>query len=56
MGRRMDASEYRAKARELRDMARTTKDTTARADLLALADRYDWLAKHAEDDHKSKET
>jgi hypothetical protein len=55
-GRRdVDAKDYRAKARELREIARTTKDVTARAHLLELAEQYDLLAKHAEDDdRKSK--
>jgi hypothetical protein len=49
----VDAEDCRAKARDLRETARTAKDTTARAHLLVLAEQYDWLAKHAEDDGRN---
>jgi hypothetical protein len=35
-------------------VAETTRDQSARADLLALADRYDWLAAWAEDQERGK--
>ena len=38
----MDSGEYRARARELREVAETTYDPSALADLLVLAGRYDW--------------
>ena len=40
----MDAEYCRAKARELREKAKTTHDPSARAHLLVMADQYDWLA------------
>ena len=43
----MAAAEYRAKARELRELASTTHDEKTRADLLVVADQYDSLAKNA---------
>jgi hypothetical protein len=39
---------------ELREVAETTRDQSARADLLALADRYDWPAAWAEDQERGK--
>jgi hypothetical protein len=36
----MDAAEYRAKARELREKARTTHDQEVRGNLLTIADQY----------------
>jgi hypothetical protein len=50
--RDVDAKDYRAKARELREIAKTMKEVTACAHLLELADGYDLLAKHAEDDDR----
>jgi hypothetical protein len=44
----VDAAEYRAKAREMREKARTTHDPSAHADLLMMANQYDWLAKWIE--------
>jgi hypothetical protein len=52
----MDAAEYRAKAREFREKAGTTRDQEARGHLLTMADQYDLLAKHAEDGGQSKKT
>jgi hypothetical protein len=44
-----------SQGRELREIARTTHDQEARGHLLTMADPYDLLAKHAEDDgRKSK--
>jgi hypothetical protein len=51
----MDTKDYRTKPRQLREIATTAKDTTARAHLLELADQYDLLAKHAEDDDRRSE-
>jgi hypothetical protein len=48
----VDSKEYRAKARELRETARTTNDPTAHGDLLVMAARYDWLAVRAEDQER----
>jgi hypothetical protein len=48
MGRRMDAAEYRAKARELREIAESMHDPVARAQVLVIADQYDQLAEWAE--------
>ena len=50
----MDSGEYRARARELREVAETTRNSRARADLLVLAHRYDWLAARAEDEEREK--
>ena len=44
----MDAAEYRARARELREVAETTHDHVARAHLLVIAGQYDRLAEWAE--------
>jgi hypothetical protein len=48
MGRRMDSGEYRASARELREVADITHDHVARAHLLVIAGQYDRLAEWAE--------
>jgi hypothetical protein len=48
----VDSKEYRAKARELRETARTTNDPTMHGDLLMMAARYDWLAVRAEDQER----
>jgi hypothetical protein len=48
------SGEYRARARELREMAETTHDPSARAELLVLAGRYDRLAARAEDQEREK--
>jgi hypothetical protein len=48
------SAEYRAEARELRELATTTHDEKTRADLLVVADQYDSLAKSAEDDESKK--
>jgi hypothetical protein len=50
----MDAADYRAKARELRDKARTTLGQSECAHLLTMADEYDWLAARSE--AKKRET
>jgi hypothetical protein len=54
-GRRMDASEYRAKARELREMAKSTRGQEVRSHLLEIADEYDALAKALEADKRETE-
>jgi hypothetical protein len=43
-----DAKEYQAKARELREKARTTHAESGRLHRLVMADQYDWLAALAE--------
>jgi hypothetical protein len=48
----MDAAEYRAKARELREKATTTHDQEVCGNLLTIADQYVLLAKYAEDDDR----
>jgi hypothetical protein len=50
----MDAAGYRAKARGLRDKARTTLGQSECAYLLKMADEYDWLAARSE--AKKRET
>ena len=50
----MYAADYRAKARELRDKARTTLGQSECAHLLTMADEYDWLAARSE--AKKRET
>jgi hypothetical protein len=53
----VDAEDCRAKARELREKARTMHEQEARAHLLVMAEQYDLLAKHtADDDRKSKKS
>jgi hypothetical protein len=48
-GRRsVDSGEYRARARELREITETTHDLVTRAHLLVIAGRYDQLAEWAE--------
>jgi hypothetical protein len=42
----MDTEHCRAKARELREQARTAKDTSACAHLVVMAGQYDWLAEN----------
>jgi hypothetical protein len=54
-GRRMDAVDYRAKARELREKARTTHAQKVRAHLLMIADQYDRLGAGAEDQQLESE-
>ena len=44
----MDAAEYRAKARELREKAETMHDQEVRGQMLAIAEQYDRLAEQAE--------
>ena len=52
-GRRsVDSGEHHARARELRQVAETTRDQNVRAELLALTDRYDRLAARAEDQER----
>jgi hypothetical protein len=51
----VDSGEYCARARELREVAETTRDQNVRAELLALADRYDRLAARAEDQERKGE-
>jgi hypothetical protein len=51
----MDAVDYRAKARELREKARTTHDQKVRAHLLMIADQYDRLGAGAEDQQLESE-
>ena len=48
MGLRMDAAEYRARARELREIAESMHDPVARAHVLVIAGQYDQLAEWAE--------
>jgi hypothetical protein len=55
MGRRMDAAEYRAKAHELREKARTAHDQEVRGHLLTIADQYDALAKALKTDKRETE-
>jgi hypothetical protein len=57
-GRRfyVDAEDCRAEARELREKVRTTKDPSARAHLLVMAEQYDWLARQAEAEKRESET
>ena len=50
----MEAAEYGAKARELREIAGTTHDPVTRAHLLVIAGQYDQLAEWAE--AKERET
>jgi hypothetical protein len=50
----MDAVDYRAKARELREKARTMRDLRSCGELLAIAEEYDRLAERAE--AKERET
>jgi hypothetical protein len=45
----VDAEDCRAKARELREQARTANDASACAHLLVMARQYDWLAGWIED-------
>jgi hypothetical protein len=40
--------DYRAKAREMREQARTAKDTSACTHLVVMAGQYDWLAEWIE--------
>jgi hypothetical protein len=40
----VDAAEYRAKAREMREKAKTVFDLRARSAVLAIAEQHDWLA------------
>jgi hypothetical protein len=51
----VNAAEYRAKAREMRDKARTTHDQRTRAQLVAMADQYDLLAATAPDHQRESE-
>jgi hypothetical protein len=51
----MDAVEYRAKARELREKARTAHDQEVRGHLLTIADQYDALAKALKTDKRETE-
>jgi hypothetical protein len=44
----VDSGEYRARARELCEVAETTHDPVARAQLLVIASQYDKLAERAE--------
>jgi hypothetical protein len=44
----VDSGEYRARARELREITETTHDLVTRAHLLVIAGRYDQLAEWAE--------
>jgi hypothetical protein len=50
----VDAAEYRAKAREMREKAKTVFDLRARSPVLVIAEQYDWLAEWAEE--KARET
>jgi hypothetical protein len=52
--RPVDAAEYRAKAREMREKAKTVFDLRARSPVLVIAEQYDWLAEWAEE--KARET
>jgi hypothetical protein len=45
----MDTEDCRAKARELRQKARTANDSTNRAHLLVMAEQYYWFAGWIED-------
>jgi hypothetical protein len=51
----VDAEDCRAKARVLREKARTTKDPSARAHLLVMAEQYDWLARQAQTEKRESE-
>jgi hypothetical protein len=51
----VDAEYCRAKARELREQARTAHDTSACAHLLVMARQYDWLAEWIEAEKRERE-
>ena len=51
----MDAAEYRAKARELREKAMTAHDQEVRGHLLTIADQDDGLANALKTDKRETE-
>ena len=51
----MDPLEFCAKARELREKARTIHDQKVRGHMLAIAEQYDWLAARAENQERESE-
>lgn len=49
------ASDYRKKAAEMRDKARTAQDPVVHKELLSLAEQYDHLARRTESGKKNRQ-